>query len=327
MSSLTQRALTEHDARAYIALVDAICTADGDDRRVDEGEYSLLLSSALTTPGIEDSLGVFDGERLVAGGWVGRRGEADPVHWMWADGGVHPDFRGRGLGTRLLRWQESLAPRIHERHFPGRPMHLTVGTVGSNTGAIELFENEGYRAQRWFFSMRLGRHTPSPQAAVPAGLEIETYTDAVGESVRLLHNEVFGEHWHSVPIGAQEWREHAALDSFQGEISALLRDGESGEIAGYLIATFNQADFEATGVRDVHFNLIGTRRAYRGRGVASALIAHAVATARSRGFETASLHVDGENSTGALGVYERSGFTCEGRRASYGKELVTGSAA
>jgi ribosomal protein S18 acetylase RimI-like enzyme len=63
----------------------------------------------------------------------------------------------------------------------------------------------------------------------------------------------------------------------------------------------------------VWINSVGTRRAWRGRGVATALlqeVLHAAAGAED-GLERAILGVDAENPTGALRVYRALGFgTC-----------------
>jgi ribosomal protein S18 acetylase RimI-like enzyme len=58
-------------------------------------------------------------------------------------------------------------------------------------------------------------------------------------------------------------------------------------------------------------NTVGTRRAWRGKGVASWLITEAlrrIAEAED-GFQRAILGVDSENPTGALRVYRRLGFS------------------
>ncbi|MGI8867321.1 MAG: GNAT family N-acetyltransferase [Mycobacteriales bacterium] len=54
--------------------------------------------------------------------------------------------------------------------------------------------------------------------------------------------------------------------------------------------------------------IVGTAREWRGRGVASALIAASLQAARDNGIGIVSLGVDRENPTGAVGVYERMGF-------------------
>jgi mycothiol synthase len=53
---------------------------------------------------------------------------------------------------------------------------------------------------------------------------------------------------------------------------------------------------------------VSVRRAWRGRGVASALIVASLYALRERGMTIASLGVDGENLTGALRLYEQLGF-------------------
>jgi mycothiol synthase len=53
---------------------------------------------------------------------------------------------------------------------------------------------------------------------------------------------------------------------------------------------------------------VSVRRAWRGRGVASALIVASLHALRERGMAIASLGVDGENLTGALRLYEQLGF-------------------
>lgn len=321
MSPITQRALTDDDAFSYVALVDAVCDADDNDERWDEEEYLFHLHDPLNVPGIDATQGFFEGDRLVAAGLLRRRSEATPVHWMMSDGAVHPDYRGHGVGTRLLHWMEEAAPRIHERCFPGQPLELAVGALDANVGAKELFENEGYGPLRWFFSMKRPEGVPMPEPAVSDGLEFETYTDAVCEELRVVHNEVFRDHWRATPQTRESWESYIGQDGIQRELTFMLRDRANGKITGYLVSFFSGADFEATGVRDIQFGLIGTRRDYRKRGVASSLLTHAVTESRKSGYQTASLGVDAENPSGALGLYQANGFECERKYVAYSKML------
>lgn len=317
-TGISQRPLTDSDAAAYIGLVDAVCAVDGDDEdRMDEDGFRFLLGHPHGT--LE---GVFDGDRMIAFGWVVRRTEADPVHWMSSSGGVHPDYRGRGVGTRLLRWMVEFAPQVHERHFPGRPLEFGVGTLECNRAARELFEAEGFTPLRWFFDMELPKHAPVPQGAVPEGLELAPYTPELKEAVRLAHNEAFRDHWRSTPQTAETWDSWRARKDFRPELSFVMLDPADGAVAGYLIAASNDAQYQVTGVKDIHFDIIGTRRPYRRRGVAAALIAHAVGQSRTQGYETASLGVDAENPSGALGLYERLGLCCVRKYVVYNRVLA-----
>jgi ribosomal protein S18 acetylase RimI-like enzyme len=321
MSGYTQRALTETDAAAYVELVRAMNEADGDEGRMAEADYLYLLNHPLGVPDLDDFTGFFDGDRLVAGGWVARSTSADPAHWMVSDGGVHPDYRGRGIGTALLRWQEALAPVIHERFHPGTRLELCSSAMDGNTGARALFAHEGYAAERWFFEMRRPEGAPEEEPRIPEGLVLETLGEQMYEPLRLVHNEVFRDHWRGTPEEEQEWGHWIGREKVRPQLSFLLRDGANGAVAGYLVSSFSEAEFAETGVRDIHFNLIGTARPYRKRGVASALIAHAVRESRRQGYQTASLGVDAENPSGALGVYESNGFECVHKFVIYNKVL------
>jgi mycothiol synthase len=75
-----------------------------------------------------------------------------------------------------------------------------------------------------------------------------------------------------------------------------------------LVTMYWEADTVATGIRDAHFMLIGTVRDYRRRGVASALIGHALRAAADQGYDRASLSVDSANLSGAFAIYEKAGF-------------------
>jgi mycothiol synthase len=310
MGGFTQRALTEADAGAYLELAEAANTADGNDERFDEADYLDLLHHPLSVPGLDDFIGLFDDEggRMAATAWVARRTEAGTAHWMHGEGAVHPDYRGRGLGTRLVRWQEALAPVVHERYFPGLPLELSAGSMEGNTGARELLANEGYTEVRWFFEMTRPEGIAVEEPRVPDGFELEVYSDAVREELRLASNEAFVDHWRTTAETREEWEHWVGRGRMRPDNSLLLRDRATGEIAGFLIAVHSEAEYQSTGVRNIDFDLIGTRRAYRRRGVASSLIAHALRIADAAGYRTASLGVDADNPSGALGLYERHGF-------------------
>jgi mycothiol synthase len=69
--------------------------------------------------------------------------------------------------------------------------------------------------------------------------------------------------------------------------------------------------------------LVGTRRAGRNRGIASALLSRALADGKAAGFGTSSLVVDADSLTGAVGLYKRIGYTVERTGISQSKQLTT----
>ncbi|MFQ6145787.1 GNAT family N-acetyltransferase [Streptomyces seoulensis] len=115
--------------------------------------------------------------------------------------------------------------------------------------------------------------------------------------------------WGGVPMPPEQWRAFLGWTAFRPDLSFLLRNADSGAVVGMLLTYSWDADTAATGVRDAHLLRIGTRRAWRRRGVADALIGHALRSARDAGVDRASIEVDADTPEGVNGLYERAGFT------------------
>ena len=92
-----RRPLTPGDTREWAALLTAIQEADRSDEYASEQD----LQEAFDQPDQDfasGSIAVCDGRTMVAYGVLTRRSVAEAVHNMRHEGGVHPSYRGRGLG-------------------------------------------------------------------------------------------------------------------------------------------------------------------------------------------------------------------------------------
>jgi len=94
------------------------------------------------------------------------------------------------------------------------------------------------------------------------------------------------------------------------------------EPAGFVLSEEYEGYNEQIGGRDLFIGLVGTRRVARGRGIASALLTRALAQAREVGFISGSLVVDSDSPTGAVGLYERVGFTVKHTSITQAKTLL-----
>ena len=106
-------------------------------------------------------------------------------------------------------------------------------------------------------------------------------------------------------------------DSFRPDLSYLVLDGD--EVAGFSINFLSPEENERKGVQEAWVGDLGVRRPWRKRGIATALLNQSMLAFKAVGMDYATLGVDTENPTGALGVYERVGFAPVRRSVSLAK--------
>ena len=121
---LTARSMTLADVDIVTELVaacelhhDGVIEIDREDIEVDWARPGYDLAT--------ESIGVFDGDRLVA--------EAEVFKGKRAEINVHPDELGRGIGTALLGWTEDLAARQGSTR-------VSQTTTDANTAAAAILE-------------------------------------------------------------------------------------------------------------------------------------------------------------------------------------------
>lgn len=314
-----RRPLTPGDITDWAALLAAIQVADGDDDYTSEQD----LRERFEDPERDfatSSLAVYDGRTMAGYGSLMCRGSADPVHDMLLSGGVHPSYRGRGLGGDLLDWAEHAAIPLHDQRFPGHPLSLGTGCMSTNASAIELYERRGYQpARRWHDMVRDLSAAIAPPV-LPAGIRIAGYQPGMAEDALLVRNESFRDHWGSTQTSPEHWAHFLASAAFRPGLSFLAY--QESEPLGMLIARENEAYRARIGRRDLTIALVGTRAAGRKRGIATALLLTTLSAARDGGYDRASLGVDSDSLTDAVRLYEHVGFTVTSTWLSYRKQLT-----
>jgi GNAT superfamily N-acetyltransferase len=251
---------------------------------------------------------VRDGERVV--GYGALQGLGD----LWrAEGYVHPDAAGRGIGTLIATGFEEDAARRGAHRIQNSVLEL-------DAAARSLLESLGYGAVRVFREMRIALEGPPPAPAWPDGLRVVAF-DAERDA-RAFHaagQEAFLDHWDHMPRDFATWsRSHLASERFDPTLWCVVRAGD--EIAAGTICT---ADTYGGGWVHVLF----TRRPWRGQGVGAALLADAFGRFWARGEHSVGLGVDAASDTGAFRLYERAGMAPLLGWVVYEKALVTAGAA
>jgi ribosomal protein S18 acetylase RimI-like enzyme len=229
-----------------------------------------------------NSIGVFDGDRLVAYAELMAAGRSDAA--------VHPDHRGRGIGTALAQWIQS---RAREAGSTVVGMPVPQGSAGDR-----LMEALGYHVRWRSWTLEL-----------PAGAEIPPRDLPEGFRLREAGPDDYPACWTVIEDAFLEWseRERAPYDDFVAQLvdrpgfepwNLRLVTDPAGEVVGVTQVTLSGDQG--------HVHRIATRRDHRGRGIAQAMLVDAFAAARAHGATRSGLDTDSR--TGALGLYEKVGM-------------------
>lgn len=310
-SGLTWRPLTREDAQTSADLLNAIEAVD----KIGENYTAEDCLTELDDPYADlerASLAVFDGDVMVGYMKIQYRPTAVEVHSVSLDGGVHPSYRRRGIGTRLVQAGIASARVLHALHHPASRLAINVHKAEHIAGTAPMLSAAGFTPARYFQRME---HS-LVDVPVAGDARIESWSAATDEEFRFVRNEAY---LSSTPMPVELWQNKITNQTFRPAASFLLRD--AGTAVGVLVTMNWEADTEATGVHDAHFMVIGTLPGHRNRGVASALLGHALRAAAEQGYDRALLSVDSESSAGAFGIFERAGFVPTTRYVRWALEV------
>ncbi|MGW4489805.1 GNAT family N-acetyltransferase [Amycolatopsis sp. NPDC004368] len=318
--SLTWRPRTREDAQASADLLNAMDTVDG----IGELYTAEDTLQELMDPGADlerASLAAFAGDQLVGFVKIRYKRFAEETHRVLLDGGVHPDHRRRGLGTTLVEVGVAAAKTLHTLHHPTLKLAVDVYKAEGLAGLAELLGAQGFTPARYLQRLERPLADVPAEPVMPAGLRLEPWAADLDEDFLAARNEAYRDTWAAPALPLDFWRNKFTNHTLRPDASFLLRDTTTGTPVGMLITNHWEADVAATGVRDAHVTALGTVPAHRNRGVAGALLGHALRAAAAHGFERASLNVDPASPAGASGIFTRAGFAPKTRYVRWALEV------
>jgi mycothiol synthase len=305
-TGLTWRPLSRDDVPALAALMARVEDADAQPFRTSEAEVDEGFDGDWKDPARDSRVGVdADGQPRA---WVVL--DAPPgdvrVIRVWTSGGVDPQWRGRGIGGALVAWATARARQKLAESGKDAPGRIAAFIEDHRADALALHAAAGFTPIRYFTDMRRDLAQPLPEVTVPEGLRIVPWSDELDDAVRVAHNEAFADHWGSEPRTPEAWQVGRA--KFAPQWSHVAVDAATGEVAGYAVSGRYEQDWAVAGYTSGYTELLGVRRAWRGRGLAPALLAAAMRSYQADGMQYAELDVDTENPSGAHGLYARLGY-------------------
>lgn len=234
-----------------------------------------------------------------------------------ADGCVHPEFRGLGIGSSLLEKIDERAQSEMKLAAPDVRVFIQSLINNKDKTGHSLLRHHGYSPVRYYWRMEIKLPEAPVIETFPVGLELRPFIkDEHAVAVWQADNEAFRDHWGSHDRTYEEWS-HGKFGNPNFDPTLWMIAWDNDEVAG-----FSQNRFRK-GIGWI--GTIAVRRTWRGQGLGIALLHHTFGEFYKRGTTTIGLGVDSANLTGATRLYQRAGMYVAGEFAMYEKELRTGN--
>ncbi len=253
-------------------------------------------------------------------GWADWRDNTDGTRSYGTRGHVHPDWRRRGIGTAILRHNEERLRSLAAGHAYEGTAWLEAFSPERRPGAVAMLERAGYTPVRWFFDMVRPTLDDIVEPPLPEGIEIRPVSGR--QQLRQLFDadaEAFLDHWGGMDTSDASFEQWLADPEYDPALFVVAWEGD--EIAGSVVNVINEPENVALNRRRGLLDSVFVRRPWRGRGLAASLVGRSLALLRDQGMTSAWLGVDADNPTGALRLYEKSGFVVDNRGAAVRKPL------
>lgn len=222
----------------------------------------------------------------------------------FVEGTVDPAWRGRGIGTALVAWQQARARQVLAESGKELPARIVTHVDDSTPQVAQLYAAAGFRPIRCYTQMRRPLDGALPEVPQIDGVRVVPWSAELDDAMRLAHNEAFADHWGSEPRTPEQWRSRAMFAP--GWSFAALDD--AGRVVGYAVSGRYEQDWAVAGFTSGYTELLGVVREWRGRRVGVALLATVMRAYAADGMQYAELDVDTANPSGTHGMYAALGY-------------------
>lgn len=232
---------------------------------------------------------------------------------------MHPAWRETGIRHVIARHLEQRLRAIAADHPDDGPKIFQCWVTHGEKHWEALLQDEGYTAVRYGFEMLRPHLDDIPDLPLPAGLELRPADLSQWRQIWEATQEAFRDHWGARQPSEDNFVEWQAQPTFNPALWQVAWDGD--EVAGGVLTFINHEENEAYGRLRGYTETIFTRRPWRRRGLARALIARSLQVQKEQGMTESALGVDAENPNGALQLYQSMGFQVIKQAATYHKVM------
>lgn len=258
---------------------------------------------------------------IVAYARVEWRDQVDGTRSLATICAIHPAEWGRGIGTSLLTWQEDRLRAIAGAlpDAATKPARLVASTWGGDERATALLTTSGWTQVARGYEMVRPTLDAIPDLPMADGLEIRPVDRSDQRRIWEAAVEAFRDHRDEPEpdeADIQAW-----IDDPRADPSLWFVAFDGHEIAGSVLGLIDAEENAHHGRERGLIAEVSTRRPWRRRGVAKALICRTLVALQARGMTSAYLGVDGANPNQAMDLYESIGFEIVSTGLDWSKPL------
>jgi len=250
------------------------------------------------------------------------------VQWEKESGGSYhyrsmgiilPAWRGQGIGSALLKYNENHLRKTAQQHPDEAPKFFRTGASENEKESTALLKRFGYQSERYFYDMIRPVGNPLPAAPMLAGLEIRPVTEDQLPTIFAGLDEAFQDHWGHVPLTENNIQGCMKHPTFNPSLWKVAWDGDqvAGMVGNFIDKPENAANNRQRGWTED----IWVRRPWRRQGLARALLVESIHMFAIMGMTETALGVDTVNPNGALKLYESVGYRKNKCYTLYNKSL------
>jgi len=307
----------ETDLPEMVRVANACHDADGVDEVTTVEAMSVDYANLTNSDPYRDALLAEVEGRLVAYARVEWEDENNGGRTYTSFGWVDPSWRRRGIGCAMLHEDERRLREIAAEHQHERPRWLGSFGADRDESNTRLLLSEGYVVVRHFYDMVRPTLDDIQDFPLPEGLLVRPVRREGFRAVFDADGEAFRDHWGGIDSSEAAFQRWIGSPTFDPSLYIVAWDGD--QIAGGVVNVIDPVENATRGHQRGWLDSVFTRRPWRRRGLARALIGQSFHVLRERGMTSAALGVDAANPNEALALYESSGFAVHRSYAAYRK--------
>lgn len=219
---------------------------------------------------------------------------------------VRPSARGCDVEASAIAWGEMRMREVSA--VRGAPAKLRSYVRAEDGDRISVLVNNGFTADRYFFRMARSLAEPIAEPQFPEGFVLRQFPGEQHSAAWVeMFNQSFIDHWNHHDLTVEQFKHDLVKPSYRKDLD-LIAVAADGTFAAFCYCEINPEENDRTGRNEGWICTLGTRRGFRKIGLGRAMLLAGLQRLKAAGVETAILGVDAENPSGALRLYESTGF-------------------